>query len=248
MIRAFVGLASMFALLASSLPAAAQAPAPAPPPVWTVAASAGLALTSGNSDTSTVNVAYDLVYNPGTRNVVKSDALYLRGENQGKLASNRLNVNLRDEYSLNARTFVFGQNQYLQDEFKSIDYLIAPTAGLGYKVIDTAPTKFSVDAGIGGVWEKNAIGDVHSSGAVTFSEKLNHALTSTTALTHGFSALWKTKDWEDALYTFGAGVAVSMSTRTQLKVELLDVYKNKPPTPAVGKNDLAILMAIVYKM
>lgn len=248
MIRAFVGSASMFALLASSLPAAAQAPAPAPPPVWTVAASAGLALTSGNSDTSTVNVAYDLVYNPGGKNVVKSDALYLRGENEGKLASNRLNINLRDEYSLNPRTFVFGQNQYLQDEFKSIDYLIAPTAGLGYKVIDTAPTKFSVDAGLGGVWEKNTIGDVRSSGAVTFSEKLNHTLTTTTTLTHGFSALWKTKDWEDALYTFGAGVAVSMSTRTQLKVELLDVYKNKPPTPKVGKNDVAILMAIVYKM
>ena len=39
-----------------------------------------------------------------------------------------------------------------------------------------------------------------------------------------------------------------MSTRTQLKIELLDTYKNLPPLPTVQKNDVALLMAIVYKM
>jgi hypothetical protein len=40
-----------------------------------VAAGAGLALTSGNTDTSTVNASYDITYDPQTRNVVKSDGL-----------------------------------------------------------------------------------------------------------------------------------------------------------------------------
>jgi hypothetical protein len=48
-------------LLVLATPAAAQAPPPAPPKIWTIAASAGLALTSGNSDTSTVNMAYDIL-------------------------------------------------------------------------------------------------------------------------------------------------------------------------------------------
>jgi hypothetical protein len=39
------------------------------------------------------------------------------------------------------------------------------------------------------------------------------------------SALWKTKEWDDSLYTFGVGVAATISARTQLKVEVLDVYK-----------------------
>ena len=34
----------------------------------------------------------------------------------------------------------------------------------------------------------------------------------------------------------------------QLKVELLDTYKNKPPLATVHKNDLAVLVAIVYTM
>ena len=61
------------------------------------------------------------------------------------------------------------------------------------------------------------------------------------------AALWKTNDWDDALYTFSAGVAATISTRTQLKVEVLDIFKNRP-LPGIQKNDVAVLMAIVYKM
>ena len=38
---------------------------PPPPPGWAGSASAGLAMTSGNSDTSTVNAAYDLKRDTG---------------------------------------------------------------------------------------------------------------------------------------------------------------------------------------
>ena len=39
-----------------------------------------------------------------------------------------------------------------------------------------------------------------------------------------------------------------MSTRTRLQIELLDTFKNVPPLPTVQKNDVALVMAIVYKM
>ena len=243
-VRLILVTAVVWSVSASS--SLAQAP-PAEPKIWTVALSAGLALTSGNTDTSTVNAAYDLVYNPQTKNVVKSDALFLRGKTEGVLTANRLGLNVRDEYSLTSRAFVFGQNIYLKDEFKQIDYLIAPTAGLGYKLFDTMATKLSVDGSVGGVWEKNPGFDVSSSGAVTAGEKLSQAITSTT-VTQSVTALWKTKNFDDALYTFGVGVAAAISTRTQLKIELLDTYKNLPPLPTVQKNDVALLMAIVYKM
>jgi putative salt-induced outer membrane protein YdiY len=224
----------------------AQAPEPPPGP-WAVAASAGLALTSGNKDTFTANAAYDLTYDPKARNIVKSDGLWLRGETDGELTASRLSLNIRDEYKIGARAFVFAQNLYLRDEFKSIDYLLSPGGGIGYKVVDTMATKFTVDTGVGVVWEKNPGMEVRTSGAVTASEKLTQTLTATTTFTQSIAALWKTADWDDSLYTFGAGVAVAMSTRTQLKAEVLDVYKNLPPTPDIKKNDVAVLMAIVYK-
>lgn len=228
--------------------AAASAQPPAEPKIWTATASAGLALTQGNSDTSTINAAYDLTYDPKTRNIFKSEGLFLRGETEGELSANRLLFNVRDEYKLNARAFVFGQNQFLRDEFKSIDYLIAPNGGIGYRLIDTAITKLVADGGFGVVWEKNPGFDVDASAALTTGEKLSHILTATTTLTQSFTGLWKTEDFEDALFTFSAGAAVAISARTQLKVEFLDTFKNKPPTPDIQKNDVALLMAFAYKI
>jgi hypothetical protein len=63
-----------------------------------------------------------------------------------------------------------------------------------------------------------------------------------------FAGLWKTNDFEDVLFTLGVSLAASMSTRTQLKLEILDTFKRKPPLPTIQKNDVAILMAIVYKI
>jgi len=153
--RARVVTATAFVVLTvvcSARPVFGQAPA-APPKIWTVTAGAGLALTSGNSNTSTVNLAYDLTYDPQTRNVVKSDGLYIRGETEHELSTHRTGINIRDEYKLTDRIFVFGQNQYLKDAFKNIDYLLAPTGGVGYKIIDTATTKFVVD-GSAGKWSE----------------------------------------------------------------------------------------------
>ena len=42
---------------------------------------------------------------------------------------------------------------------------------------------------------------------LTASETLTQTLPATTTLTQSVAALWKTNDWDDALYTFGVGVA-----------------------------------------
>lgn len=231
-------------LIASS--AFAQA-TPPPHKIWDIAASAGLAQTSGNADTTVFNAAYNFIYDPLTKNIVKSDALFIRGTAEEVLQTQRFNWNVRDQYRLNGRTYVFGQNQYLHDKFKNIDYLIAPTGGIGYSIIKNDRTTFDADGGVGGVLEKNPGFDVRSSGAVTAGERIAHKLTDTTTLTQSLQGLWKTNDWEDALYTFGAGIAVAINTRVQLKVELLDIYKNKPPLPTIKKNDLATLIAVVFR-
>lgn len=60
MSRLRLRIASLTILLCTAA-APAFAQAPEPPKIWTVALSGGLALTSGNTDTSNVNAAYDIV-------------------------------------------------------------------------------------------------------------------------------------------------------------------------------------------
>jgi putative salt-induced outer membrane protein len=246
-----VGLCGAFVLLLASSSYAQDLcpcpPPPPPPPVWTGSASLGLGLTAGNSDTRNVNLAFEATRDPKTRNVFKTSALYLWSEQDGEASANRLSFLVRDEYKLSARTFVFGQVQYLRDPFKEIDYLVAPTGGIGYKIIDTDRTTFSVDAGAGSTWEKNPGLDVKVSGAVTAGEQFSHKLSATASLVQSVSALWTMDDFGDALYTFGAGVSATLTTRTSMKVELLDTYKTAPPSADVKKNDVALLASLVYK-
>jgi putative salt-induced outer membrane protein len=239
--------AAFAALLVFSSARVAGAQDAPPPKVWTTSAGAGVAVTSGNSDTSLFNANYSIAYDPQRKNIVKSEGLLIRGKSEGELSSDRLSLNVRDEYRFNTRAFVFAQNQYLRDTFKEIDYLIAPTAGLGYKIVDTDATKLSVDGGLGGVWERNPDADVRRSGAVTVDQRLSQRASATTTITQLFAGLWKTGDFGDALYQIGAGVAVAMSARTQLRVEWLNTYKNEPPTPDVEKNDMSLLIAFVFK-
>lgn len=235
-------------LLLTCVRAGAQAPA-APTGPWTGSAGAGLALTSGNTDTATFNASYDLTFDPKTQNVVKSDALYLRGKSGGALTVNRLGFNARDQYQFerSPRAFIYGQLQYLHDTFKAIEYLVAPTAGMGYKLLDAPRTALAVDAGLGAEWDKSPGVAVSATGAFTASEHLTQKLSDTATVTQQVAGLWKMTDVGDALYTFGGALTASMTSKSQVKVELLDTYEGKPPTPAIRNNDVAMVFSIAYK-
>lgn len=247
----FVAMADVPAIAQVPAPAAAEpcecVPPPPPPPVWTGSFGAGLALTQGNRDTRNLNLSFDVKRDPKTRTTFKADGLYILATEDGDENVDRGLFSARLEYALRPRLYTFGQVGYVRDRFKEIDYLIAPTAGLGYKVIASDRTTLDVDGSVGMVFEKNTGLDLESDGALIFGEKFAHKLTSTATLTQGVSALLKMDDPGDALYTFGVGLAASLSTRFQLKVEFQDIYKTRPTGVLVDKNDIAFISAIVYK-
>lgn len=244
-----------FVVLSIATAAFAQAPAapappaqePPPPPGWTGSFGAGLALTQGNSDTSTINVAYEAKRDTGGLYLFKSTGLFLRGETEGELTADRLVLDARVDRKVTPRTSLFGQLQYLTDEFKEIDYLISPTVGISRLLVKNDRTELSVDGGLGIVSEKNEGLDVRTTGAVTAGENFKHKLTATAEITQKVSALWKMNDFSDALYIFGVGLAANITAQTQLKAELLDTFASKPPTDTVQKNDVAVLLSFVYK-
>jgi putative salt-induced outer membrane protein YdiY len=232
---------------AQTPPPPASPPPPPPPPGWTGSFGAGLALTQGNSDTSTFNLAYDVKRDVGSPFLFRSAGLYIRGESEGALTTNRLAFDGRVDRRLTARTSVFGQVQYLRDQFKEIDYLVSPTAGLAHLLVKNDRTELGVDGGLGVVWEKNPGRDLDTSGAVTAGQNLKHKLSKTSEITQRFSGLWKMDDFDDALYVFGAGLAANITEQTQIKAEFLETFKNRPPSPDVQKSDIAFLLSFVYK-
>jgi len=206
-----------------------------------------MALTSGNADTSTVNLGYDVLRDYGTDILFKSTGLYLRGSNAGVSNVDRSGADARLEYRLSPRLSAFGLTTYARDAFKDIDYLLAPTAGLSYKVIATPRTEWTADGSVGVVFEKNTGFDVDTDGALIAGEKFAHKFNDTTKFVHAASGIWKMREFGDSFYTFQAGIVTAVARHLDLKAEFLNTYKNRPTNPLLKKSDQSIVLSVVYK-
>jgi putative salt-induced outer membrane protein YdiY len=249
------------ALCAVALPATAQVARPSPPvvlakprppdqppPGWDAAIGAGLAVTSGNSDTSTLNLKYDLLRDAGGVVVLKSMGVYLRGESDGVTNVDRAAAEARMDVRLTPRLSALGQVGYFRDRFKDIAYLVSPTGGLSVALVTGRRVDLALDGSVGFAFEKNTGRGRDTDGAMLGGQTLAVRLSDTARVTQGLSGLWKMDDRADALYILSVGLTSSIVRRTELKVELLDTYKNRPIDPTSRRNDVSFLVSVVYKV
>jgi putative salt-induced outer membrane protein YdiY len=245
-VRVCVGvLIASFSLVG---PAFAQSSTPThPPSPWRLSLGGGIALTQGNKDTSTYNASYTVAYAPHPRRTFKSDAFLIRGRTNGDLSNDKFALNVREEYRTSDRVFIYGQNQYARDRFKRIQYMVAPTGGVGLTTIKNERTTMTIDVGAGGVWEKNPYADVRASGALTFNQKATQAISTTTTLTQGLRGLWKTEDLADAVYQLALTAALAVNSHVQVKIEAINSYNTKPTGSGIQKNDISMVFALAFR-
>src|SRR5262245_53174519 len=113
--------AALTSLLLSTIAFAQEPQQPPPSPgIYTGNVGGGFALTGGNTDTKNYNLTGEVIRDPKKKNVIKGKASYLRGSQNDVLNVHRTNVNIRDEYNLSGRVYMFGQIDYVKDEFKQI--------------------------------------------------------------------------------------------------------------------------------
>ncbi len=239
--RAFIFL--VLALVA--LQASAQEAAP-PPNLWATSLGAGLAITSGNSDTKNLNFSFTTKYDPKSNVLFKAEALYLRGEANGVTQTDKASANARGEYSFSDRVFTFGELTYLRDPFKDITCFVAPLIGAGYHLIKTDAQTLTVDAAAGAQTESGSAGR-SSSGAVKAGQSFDWTISKSSKLTQRLSGIWKSSDFADALYHFDAGLTTTVSTHTDLKLAYVYDYKSRPTAPGIVKGDSALVAALLLK-
>ena len=243
------------ALLLLAGPATAQEklcpcpPPEPPPPAWTGSVGAGLALSGGNSDTRNYNLDFGLEHDPGQKGIFKADGQYLRTDSGGEATVDRTGLGARYEYALGPakRLFAFGEVRYLRDVLKDVDYLITPTAGVGYRLVARDDLELAVDGGVGLAFEKLTALDRTTDGALNAGESLRWKLSKNASLVHTARGLWKMGDLGDAYYHFDVALLASLTSRFDLKLGFADDYKTRPPG-GKKKNDTAVLATVVVKM
>lgn len=234
---------TFIAIALFTIPVFAQTPVR----LWTSSVGAGIALTSGNSDTQNINLSFTTLWDPKSNRTFKADALYLLGRNNGEKQVDKATANARYERLFDQRAFWFGELAYLRDPFKEISYLVSPLAGAGIHVINDETRKLTFDAAAGAVVESNSSFGSDTSGALKAGQGFDWTISPSSKFTQRVNGLWKVDDFGDALYHFDAGLATTVASRLELKVSYLYDYKNRTPSPDVEKGDSALFAALLVK-
>lgn len=192
-------------------------------------------------------MSFAAAYDKQRKNSLRADGLLLRSESAGAPSVEKTAASLRDEWKLDRKSFVFAEARYLRDRFKGIEYLLSPLLGIGVKLAERERAQLSLDAALGGQFERAAGQRRASDGALQASQRLSLKLSPSATLSQQGSALFKLGDFEDALLRLELGVSAGISRRTELKLTFADDYKTRPADARLRKNDASLIAAFVFK-
>ncbi|HUP47266.1 MAG TPA: DUF481 domain-containing protein [Thermoanaerobaculia bacterium] len=237
-----------FAAIVLLLPSLVWAQDDEPPKPWTTSIGAGLALTSGNRETDSLNVSFSTEYDFKTVHVFKSEILYLRGSVDGERTVDRSAASARYERTIRQRAFGFGETTYLRDPFRNLTYSVSPVAGVGYHLVRTDSAQLTLDGAFGVTVERDDVRGRRQYRTWKGGEMFEWSLSPATKLTQKLTALWNRQDFGDALYQLESALATTLAGSLELKVSYRYDHKTRPPLATLKKGDSALFAALVYKV
>ncbi len=229
-----------------------------PDGLWRGAGGAALAITSGNSDATTMNLNVDMAV------ATAADKISLGGAyNYGKskaagvtsTTADKWNAYGQYDYNLNSKIYAFGKLGMEADKLTHLDLRSTVAGGLGYKLIDTQELSFNVFGGA--AYSTDSYGVTQTIGSRTgkhFSrtslfvgEESAHQLSAAASFKQRLEFYPGLTGDKAKIAKFSAGLAVAMSSTMNLTVGLTDAYNSAPPAGS-KKNDLGFFTGINVKL
>ena len=237
--------------LSGGMAFAQEAKAPEPPKKWETIASAGVALTRGNSESLLANLGIDSVRKwPVDEVLLGAKAGY--GEN----------TDPQTEVFTKTDQYVKGYGQYnhlfterfyggvrldgIYDEVAGIQYRFVVTPMVGYYLVKNATTFLAVEAGPAGVYEKLKGQDSEFYVALRIAERFEHKFNERTKVWQMAEYLPQVDRFSNYTLNFEAGISTAMSSHLDLRMVFSDSYRNEPSFGR-KRNDLKLIAGIGYK-
>ena len=183
--------------------------------------------TSGNSDTRTLGLGGEVIFDPGTWKYLGRVA-YVETAADDVLRARSQSALLEASRSISERLDVYGRGGYLRDLFAGIERRLTSEVGLGYQVIVTAPHTFEVLGGVGFTRETRAVGDDLSLGTANATGRYAWALTETSAFTEEATLVAALNSGDDWRFANEVAATAALSRRLSLKLSHKLSYLNKP--------------------
>ena len=182
--------------------------------------------SSGNTKESDVGIGADLNWVRGV-NGVNLALNYAYGDTDGSRTKEDLFYGLEYTRDLNTRTFGFAKIQGAVDEFSSFESDTFVSFGLGYRVVNTADTQWSVQGGPGYRFaDLSDVADANiSEGALGLSSDYANKLSDTVWLTNDTDIV---ASESDTVVFNDLAVSVSMTDMLALRTSVLTEFHTDP--------------------
>ncbi len=224
---------------------------------WTGKGEGGLLLARGNADSTAGNVKLDIAKEQNDwKNALFVAGLY--ASNSTFATAERIEGRYQLDHKLSDKLFAFGALRGERDLFSGFDYQATLSAGLGYKFIDDATTKFAGTLGVGyrklrpeqlikapsGEVIERIKGEASGDAVITAGLSFEHQATKTTKL---LDKLLVEAGSNNTSLANDFGVQVSMTDRLALAFGY-GIRYNTDPAPGSKKLDQQTTVNIVYNI
>lgn len=192
----------MAVLMTTAGMASAQTPEPPGKP-WSAEVGVGIMMTSGNTDTSSVNGTGDVVYQrTHWRHSGRAEAL--RSSTDGVETADRYRVTAKSDYKLDDRNYLFGLLGYEDDRFSGYDYQVSESVGYGRDLVRGPRLNMNAELGVGArqyrladTGDRESEGTIRVAGALswiigeaaTFEQQLDSTIGEDLTVTNSISSL-----------------------------------------------------------
>lgn len=211
---------------------------------WTGKGEFGYVQTSGNTDTSALNMVLEFTYEKDQWRH-RLGATALRSEQDDMIDAERYTLGAQSDYKLSERSYVFGAFRYGADKFAPYDPVSTFTAGYGYTIIDNGAHYLLGEIGAGYRTQEDALTGESQNDAIARG-RLDYrwAVSETTE----FANLFLVEAGADNTFMQNdTSLSVAINARFAVKAAFQVRHNTDLPPGAVDDTDTQFTTNLVYK-
>jgi putative salt-induced outer membrane protein len=241
-IKQLMGISAAF-LLGISQPVMSQDDEEEEKEGWSGKGEFGYVQTSGNTDTSTLNMGLAFAYNRDKwRHHLGATAL--RSEQDDELDAERYTFDAQSDYKFSEKDYAFGAFRYVSDEFAPFDPVSTLSFGYGRELIKTKRNYLLGEIGVGYRVQDEAVSGMSEDGAI-LRGRLDYKWTISESTE--FANLFLVEAGSDNTYVQNdTSIAVAINSRFALKAAFQVRYNSDPPPETLDDTDTQFTTNLVY--
>ncbi len=213
---------------------------------WNGFADAGLSLTKGNSDTTTINVGMKAARTTSRDKIsVYFTSLYAQNHTTGRSITTADTIfgGTRYDFNFSDRVFAFGLTDLEYNKLQNLDLRLVLAGGLGLHARKTERTLLDIFAGGSFNQEFFSTDLKRRSAEVLLGEELTHKVSGATTFTERAVFYPNLTETGEYRFTFDSSVATKLREWLAWQVSLSDHFISNP-IPGIKKNDLLLTTGV----